>query len=203
MDQNTLARCLCAAGDWGFPLTLYDIRLIVKAFLDRCGKTERRFKNNMPGREFVMSFLKRHKSLLSNKMCQNIKRSRAKVDHDTINQYFDELQQSMDGVLPNLVINYDETNITDDPGRKKVVVRRGCRHSERIVDSTKSSTSVMIAAAGDGSLLPPYVTYKAENLYSTWTESGPKGTVLNRSKSGWFTLENILDYFRRIALPYN
>lgn len=43
VDQNTLARCLCAAGDWGFPLTLYDIRLIVKAFLDRCGKTERRF----------------------------------------------------------------------------------------------------------------------------------------------------------------
>lgn len=156
----------------------------------------------MPGHEFVMPFLKHHKSLLSSKMCQNIKRSRAKVDHDTINQYFDELQQSMNGVLPNLAINYDVTNITDDPGCKKVVVRRGCRHPERIVDSTKSSTSVMFAAAGDGTLLPPYVTYKAENLYTTWTESGPKGTVYNRSKSGWFTLEIFEDWFRRIALPY-
>uniref|UniRef100_A0A6P7GGA8 Uncharacterized protein LOC114342172 isoform X2 n=1 Tax=Diabrotica virgifera virgifera TaxID=50390 RepID=A0A6P7GGA8_DIAVI len=33
----------------------------------------------------------------------------------------------MEGVLSHSVINYDETNMTDDPGRKKVVVRRGCR----------------------------------------------------------------------------
>lgn len=201
-DQNALAMCLCSAGDWGFPLTLYDIRLIVKAFLDRSGRNEYRFKNNMPGPDFVMSFLKRHQNTLSNKMCQNIKRARAKVDHDAINLYFDELNHSFEGVLPHSVINYDETNITDDPGRKKVVVRRGCRHPERIIDSSKSSTSVMFAAAGDGTLLPPYVIYKAENLYNTWTEHGPKGTVYNRSKSGWFTLEIFEDWFRKIALPY-
>ncbi|KAG5863111.1 hypothetical protein JTB14_014931 [Gonioctena quinquepunctata] len=107
----------------------------------------------------------------------------------------------MEGVLPHSVINYDETNITDDPGRKKVVVR-GCRHPERINDSSKSSTYVMFAAAGDGTLLPPYVTYKAENLYNAWTEHGPKGTVYNRSKSGWFTLEIFEDWFRKIALPF-
>jgi hypothetical protein len=202
IDQNVLATCISAAGDWGFPLTLYDIRLIVKAFLDRCGKREPRFEANLPGREFVMSFLQRHKNILSNKMCQNIKRSRAKVDHETINEYFDELNTSMADVPPNFLINYDETNITDDPGRKKVVVRRGCRHPERIIDHSKSSTSVMFAAAGDGTLLPPYITYKAENLYNTWTEHGPKGTVYNRSKSGWFTLEIFEDWFRRIALPY-
>lgn len=202
MDQKKLATCVSAAGDWGFPLTLYDIRLIVKVYLDRCGKREPRFKGNLPGREFVMSFLQRHKNILSNKMCQNIKRSRAKVDQETINQYFDELNTSMADVPPHLIINYDETNITDDPGRKKVVVRRGCRHPERIIDHSKSSTSVMFAAAGDGTLLPPYVTYKAENLYNTWTEHGPKGTVYNRSKSGWFTLEIFEDWFRKIALPY-
>lgn len=202
VDQNTLATCISAAGDWGFPVTIYDIILIVKAYLDRCGKREPRFKDNLPGREFVMSFLQRYKHILSNKMCQNIKRSRAKVDHETINQYFDELNTSLADVPPNLMINYDETNITDDPGRKKIVVRRGCRHPERIIDHSKSSTSVMFTAVGDGTLLPPYVTYKAENLYNTWTEHGPKGTVYNRTKSGWFQLEIFEDWFRRIALPY-
>lgn len=58
----------------------------------------------------------------------------------------------------------------------------------------------MFSAAGDGTLLPPYVTYKAENLY--YTEHGHKGTVYNRIKSGWFTLEIFEDWFRKIALPY-
>lgn len=201
-EQQTLAQCLCMAGDWGFPLTVYDIRLIVKAFLDRSGKTEKRFKNNMPGVDFVMSFIQRYKKILSNKMCQNIKRSRAAVNEESINCYFDELSETLDGIDHGLIINYDETNITDDPGRKKVVVRRGSRHPERIVDSSKSSTSVMFSAAGDGTLLPPYITYKAENIYNTWTENGPKGAIYNRSKSGWFTLEIFEDWFRKIALPY-
>ncbi|KAG5883883.1 hypothetical protein JTB14_007771 [Gonioctena quinquepunctata] len=182
-------------GDWGFPLTLYDIRLIVKAFLDRFGRNEYRFKNNMPGSDFVMTFLKRHQNTSSHKMCQNIKRARVKVDHNAINLYFDELNQSMEEVLPHSVINYDEKNILDDPGQKKVVVGRGCRHPERIIDSSKSSTSVMFAAV-------PYVTYKAENLYNTCTEHGPKETVYNRSRSGWFILEIFEDWFRKIAFPY-
>lgn len=29
--------------------------------------------------------------------------------------------------------------MTDDPGKVKVITRRGCKHPERILDSTKSS----------------------------------------------------------------
>lgn len=34
-DQQKLTQHLYMAGDWGFPLTVYDIRLIIKAFPDR------------------------------------------------------------------------------------------------------------------------------------------------------------------------
>ncbi|KAG5891329.1 hypothetical protein JTB14_036897 [Gonioctena quinquepunctata] len=50
-------------------------------------------------------------------------------------------------VLPHSVINYDETNIIDDSGREKKVVRRECRHPGRIIVSSKSSTSVMPGTA--------------------------------------------------------
>lgn len=63
-DQNILAKCICSAGEWGFPLTIDDIRLIVKAYLNRSGKKESRFKDNLPGREFKMSLLQRHKATL-------------------------------------------------------------------------------------------------------------------------------------------
>ncbi|XP_072375486.1 uncharacterized protein [Diabrotica undecimpunctata] len=190
------------AGDSGFPLAIHDIRLIVKCFLDSSGRTVKIFKNNLPGKEFVISFLQRHKQILANKFCQIVKRSRTIIDENIINDYFDELQVTLDGVDANLILNYDETNITDDPGKKKVVVRRGCRHPERIIDTSKSSTSVMFSGTADGTMLPLYIVYKSENLYNIWTENGPKGTIYNRSKSGWFNLEIFEDWFRTVALPY-
>jgi len=42
----------------------------------------------------------------------------------------------------------------------------------------------MMAGNAEGELLPPYIVYKAENLYPTWTKNGLKGTRYNRSKSG-------------------
>lgn len=91
---------LCA--EWGYPFDKYDIRLLVKGYLDRRGKKVKKFKNGtMPGRDWADSFLTRHKDILALRMCQNIKRSRASVSRNTINQYFDNLSNSLDGV-PNL-----------------------------------------------------------------------------------------------------
>ncbi|CAG5040667.1 unnamed protein product [Parnassius apollo] len=60
----------------------------------------------------------------------------------------------------------------------------------------------MIAASATGELLPPYVVYKAQNLYDTWTENGPPGTRYNRSASGWFDANIFEDWIKSIALPY-
>lgn len=65
-EEQQLVECVTLAGDWGFPLSTFDIRLIVKGFLDRSGRTEKRLTNNMPGNDFVVSFLKRHGEELSN-----------------------------------------------------------------------------------------------------------------------------------------
>lgn len=47
--------------EWGYPIDCYDLRLIVKNYLDKLGRNEPRFKNNLPGKDFVYSFLKRNK----------------------------------------------------------------------------------------------------------------------------------------------
>ncbi|CAI6356789.1 unnamed protein product [Macrosiphum euphorbiae] len=101
----------------------------------------------------------RHKSILSERLAENIKRSRAEINHESIKKYFEHLKNSLAGVSANLIINYDETNITDDPGKAKIITRRGCKHPERILDSSKSSVSVMFAGTASGYLLPPYVCH--------------------------------------------
>ena len=85
-----------------------------------------------------------------------------------------------------LVINFDETNLSDDPGQKKCVYRRGCKYPERSMNSTKASTSIMFAGTASGKLLDPYVVYKSEHLHDRWIEGGSPGVRYNRSRSGWF-----------------
>jgi len=92
--------------------------------------------------------------------------------------------------------------MTDDPGKKKVVVRRGTKHAECIKDTSKSSTFVMFSGTASGVILPLYVVYKAEHLYNTWTYNGPPGTRYNRSRSGWFDMTLFEDWFFTIVMPY-
>lgn len=59
----------------------------------------------------------------------------------------------METVLERFVINYDETIFTNYLGGKKINVKIGCRHTETIADSSKSSIPVLFTAVNDGMLL--------------------------------------------------
>lgn len=193
---------ILTAARWGFPLTKIDVRRVASSYLERKGMRVPTFKNNVPGKAWIDSFLIRHKHAVSNRLSENIKRSRAAVTKDTLNQYFDKLYASLTNVPESNVLNYDETNFCDDPGNIKVLVRRGAKHSERMLDTSKTSISVMFTVSGDGKLLPPYVVYKSQHLHDTWCQYGPPGTVYNRTKSGWFDSFIFKDWYFKIVLPY-
>ncbi|XP_043463100.1 uncharacterized protein LOC122499088 [Leptopilina heterotoma] len=185
-DEKYLLDSLLLCSEWGFPMKILDTRLIVQSYLERSGKVVKVFKNNLPGKDWVRNFLKRNPALTV-RFCENIKRCRAKVSPEEINLFYDNLEKTLADVPPANIVNYDETNFTDDPGSVKVIVKRGTRHPERILDSSKSSISVMMAVTGDGKMLPPYTVYKAKNLYPTWIEGGVPGARYNRSvsESSW------------------
>lgn len=201
-EESFIVHRIKICADWGYPLDALTLRMLVKQYLDEIGKNVKKFKNNIPGRDWAYSFLRRHKKEISERFCQNIKRSRASVSRNVITEYFEHLENELKDVPPQNIINYDETNLRDDPGKRKVIVRRGCKYPERIMNSSKSSTSIMFSAAGDGTILPPYVVYKAVHLYDSWTQNGPKYTRYNRTKSGWFDSECFEDWVRTIAIPH-
>lgn len=190
---------ICAR--WGFPLRSTDIRLIVQQYLNKLGVREKRFKDNMPGMDWFKSFMGRHKEL-TQKLAENTKRVRGALSYEVIQEYFENLRQTLADVPLQNIINFDETNFVDDPGSAKVITRRGAKHAHRLIDSSKSSTTVMFAIAADGTLLPPYVVYKAKHSYEGWTEGGIEGSRYNRSLSGWFDSELFEDWFKTIVMPY-
>ncbi|KAI8784184.1 hypothetical protein BgiBS90_015800 [Biomphalaria glabrata] len=83
------------------------------------------------GGQCALGFLSRHEDLITQGTCQNIKRQRAALSHGDINVYFEHLRKSLDGVSAENILNYDKTNLTDNPGQKKCIFRRGIKHPER------------------------------------------------------------------------
>lgn len=75
----------------------------------------------MPGPDFIKCFLNRHKNEIASRLSQNIKRSRAAVSLEIIEAYFNELEVSLQEIPLCNIINYDETNLVDDPGRKSFI----------------------------------------------------------------------------------
>ena len=75
----------------------------------------------MPGVDWAYSFLKRNSSQLNKSHCQNINSVRAGIGVNQINEYFDNLSKSLNYVPPENTFNFDETNLSDDPGSIKCV----------------------------------------------------------------------------------
>lgn len=200
--EQYIIKYINICSEWGYPLDTYDLRTIIKGYLDRMGTEIRRFKNNFPGVDYIEGFLKRHKQEISARISQNIKRSRAAVSPQVIEEYFTELQNSLKDVPLSNILNYDESNLADDPGKKKVLTKRGVKYPERVMNHTKSSTSLMMAASADGTLLPCYVVYKSSNLYNTWTTNGPPNCRYNRTNSGWFDGNTFEDWVESVAIPH-
>lgn len=88
-DEESLATYVTKCAEWGFPLDTLMIRCVVKGYLDKGGKVVEKFKNNTPGSDWVLSFIKRNK--LVNKPIRNMSSARAEVNRGTINKFFDNL----------------------------------------------------------------------------------------------------------------
>ncbi|KAJ8969089.1 hypothetical protein NQ314_001933 [Rhamnusium bicolor] len=99
---------------------------------------------------------------------KNLPKYKAQVTPEMINEYFNNLSVTLEGVPPKLIINYDETNLADDPGHTKIIWKRGTKYPEGILNHAKTAISVLFSATADGTMLPPYVIYKVTHLYHLW-----------------------------------
>lgn len=201
-EEKTFVNHLQTVSEWGFPYTATDLRHIAKNYLEKVGRRVPYLKDNMPGYEWASNFLKRHKDKLRPRQAANISVNRSRINAEVIDSFFENLTTSISGVTADCFINFDETNVTDDPGSKKMIFKRGCKYPERILNATKTSISIMYAGTASGHILPPYVVYKADNLWNTWKEGGPPLARYNRSRSGWFDAVCFEDWFFSIILPY-
>lgn len=124
-------KCCISLSDFGFPVGKSDLQMIIKNFLLRIGRTVSCFKDNTPRDDWVRIFLKKHPSLTV-RFATNLKRSAAAVNKDTLTEYISNLSVELNGVPPTHIWNFDETNLSDDPGNKKCIMKKGTKYPELI-----------------------------------------------------------------------
>lgn len=66
---------------------------------------------------------------------------------------------------------------------------------------SKQSISIMFCGSPEGTYLLPMVVYRAQNVYGNWIEGGPRGTIYDCTKSGWFDSVTFEKWFFKIFLP--
>ena len=138
---------------------------------------------------------------LTKRVATNVRAARAEVSEEIISAYFDNLEQSLNKIPAENIFNYDETNVTNDPGSKTVVVRHGQNQIERKTQHSKTSTSIMLCGNAVGQFLPLMVVYKKENLYQNWVRGGPKNAVYEVTPSGWFDNRTFEIWFLKWFVP--
>lgn len=211
-EELAILEAAAKCSDWGFPLNLLDLRMMAKYYLDRKGKNVGIFKNNVPGIDWTYSLLNRQKDSFGQRLATNIKRARAAVSRQTLEAFYTTLENTIQDLPSSNIFNYDESNLADDPGKKRGVYRRGVKYPGKVMNHSKSCTTVMICGAADGTLLPPYVIFKSLHLYDSWKKNAPRGlpccdkpccnlgTRFNRTASGWMDGATFRDWFKSCFL---
>ncbi|KAJ8882588.1 hypothetical protein PR048_014399 [Dryococelus australis] len=121
---------------------------VVHSYLDKLGRKVSTFKKNVPGKD------------------------RAAVDENVMTDYIFNLAETLEEVDPSNVYNYDETNLTDNPGSKKVVTKRGLKYPEAVCNASKANISIMMYGSATGELLAPYAVYRSKHLvFESWVMS--------------------------------
>jgi len=149
--EQRLAETVITLAEWKVPVDLLDLHLLVKDYRDRQGVSDKRFRNNCPAPDWVKGFTKRHN--LTKRIADNVKPARAEISAEDVTKYFEELQTALNSVPPQNLINYDETNVSDDPGAKHVLCVRGSKRVERKIYHSKTAISLMFSICADGTLL--------------------------------------------------
>lgn len=144
----------------------------------------------MKGFHYTWKAIKCHKMKIRNqklviwklRKCGRFKNStkRVRIAFEIIKLYFSELKDCLKDVLSLNTINYDERTVII-----LVLWKFLWRILHRIIDTSRSNTTVIFAISEDGKLLPSYIVYKAKHLYTGWI-------ALRHVLQEWSVVEDIV-----------
>ena len=84
--------------EWGFPVDIADLRMIVSVYLENQKHIIPKFRNNIPGDDWARNFMERWE--LRHRLVTNIRRKHAKVTKEQWEKYFQNIEKELEGIPP-------------------------------------------------------------------------------------------------------
>ena len=169
---------------------------MVKFYLDNCDRKEERFKNNIPGEDWLISFKRQWQDRVRLRKPEVLTKARAKcLNEETLtsffNMYFNALNENgffNDDNSAQRIFNANETGCSTDPNKCRLFFKRSSKDSYLLTPTCgKAMYTVLVCVSASGEYLPPLVEYKGQHLYGTWCQNGPEKKGYSCTPSGWMS----------------
>lgn len=204
--EDEIVRCLITRSEMGIPCDKKEMRELVGEYIKASGlKTP--FKNNVPGEDWYLGFMKRNPQL-SLKKPEHLQKVRKDARNPfVVYDFYDKLQKVIEehqlADKPQFVFNADESGFHHDPSRIRAIGVKGKALSRVSGGSGRESTTVLACVSADGSVLPPLIIFKGAAVQARWTSTdGFPGTLYATSKNGWMEEAQFLNWFANGFIPF-
>lgn len=205
-DETKLANGLKTLEKWGFGLSRKEVFEVVRMFVIE-NKIKTNFKDGVPGEDWFLNFKRRHN--MSLKIPQNVEYARKKaLDPFIIYAYFDLLEKTLIELQlldkPHRIWNLDESSLSIDPRKSRVVGAVNKPSSRTVSSPGKENTTFLLLCNAAGDKAPPLIIFKGKHLWDQWL-APPKadfpGTVYAASGKGWMESDIFKNYFLKTLIP--
>lgn len=176
----------------GYGRSKQELQLAVKKIMEK-DKRKNPFTNNMPGRKWVRSFLKRHPKL-SVRQSGPLPVSRALgCSKDILDKWFCDFEVFLNqhDLLnkADRIWNADESGFPLQQRGGKVMTSRGAKTVYSISSSSKQQITTLACINAAGQAIPPMHIFPGQRFRSNPLEGSVHGAYLGRSPSGWMDSE--------------
>ncbi|XP_035690542.1 tigger transposable element-derived protein 6-like [Branchiostoma floridae] len=197
-DELALESYVAQMAEWGHPISVRILKALAGEIHEReCKKSDAapRFRETkatgrlVAGRKWWRSFKKRHPTI-THRAQDPLSRERAKMSNqDVIDAFFklytDILDKNNLRSKPHLIHNCDETGISMEINRGRVLVPKGVRGVPSRSSGTKDRVTFHLAITAEGKALAPMIIYKQSFPSGAYAQKGPDNCLYAVSESGF------------------
>ncbi|XP_061712683.1 uncharacterized protein LOC133521626 [Cydia pomonella] len=190
--EEHIIKYIHACAPWQYHLQFWDLRLLIKFYLDRRPViAKRKLENNLPGQELVTKLIKRQEDTISQKVIQNINDNGA-VTAEAVLSYFHELKMLINDLDPQNIVCFNDIFIIDEVEDNKIKERENLKINNMLA---------MLAASATGEVLDPLISYKEKPCY----EKTPRRSIMSKQlheERKRLNTSIFEDWFKSVIVPY-
>lgn len=204
-SEEELCEFLKVSGKYGFGLSKNELKDLVRDYVTS-ENIKTPFKENRPGDDWVLGYLKRHPSL-SIRAGEKLTNARSKAaDPFVVEKFYKDIEEILRtenlSNRPEALYNCDETGFQLDPSNMRILAEKGQRRvSRNVPGSGKETVSVMACCNAAGDKMPPMIIFRGKNIWSSWiSEEAYPGTAYAASENGWMEETVFEQWFTNVFL---